>query len=555
MSAEIIRIPCSLEPAFETVEEMPPPCGETSNANDVRGRAIILPTMARTDFGNAERLVHRHGRDLRYAKTHGWLAWDARRWVRDDTGEVMRRAKDTVRAIYTEITSIDGKAERTELGEHAIHSESSARLHAMVLLAESEKGVATTADKLDLNPWLLNVENGTLDLKTGVLRPHDRADLITKLAPVAYDPTATCPRFERFLEEVQPDPERRAYLKRLAGYTATGVIREHVLPINYGAGRNGKGVFTNILLHVLGDYAITVPTELLMAKQHDDHPTGRADLHGCRLAVAAETEQNRALATSLVKQLTGGDAIAARRMHKDFFRFTPTHKLVLSTNHRPVVKETKDAIWDRVHLVPWEVRFAPEKQDLALGEKLQSEAPGILRWIVEGCLEWQRLGLAAPPAVVAATAQYRTDMDTLGDFVAESCVMESAGRVSRPTLRKAYETWADEIGLRYKLDPKAFADALRERGCVELSSMREAGRPKPVRGWQGIRLQTDQDVGTYTDAGSAAGERSDDVCPRADKGESPSTGSYVSTAVAGEDAPAPSSCSSQDTGAREEFDL
>ncbi len=575
MSTDIVLLN---SPEFEASEEIPsPPSDAQHRGGPTNGRAApLIATFPLTDLGNAERLVHRHGNDLRHTRSRGWLAWDGRRWATDETGEVMRRAKGTVRAMYPEAAMLPDKHERETLAGHAIDSEDVARLNAMVKLAETEPEIAITPAKLDTNPWLLNVLNGTLDLQTGKLSAHRREDLITKLAPVSYDPRATCPRFMQFLTEVQPCIALRAYLKRLSGYGATGVIREHVLPVFYGVGRNGKGVFTNTVQHVFGDYALTVPAELLMAKQNPDHPTGLSDLFGCRLAVAAETEQNRGLATALVKQLTGGDPIAARRMHKDFFRFLPTHKLLLSTNHRPVIKETKDAIWDRVHLIPWEVRFPPDKQDKELGEKLRAEASGILSWIVEGCLEWQRLGLAPPPRVVAATAQYREDMDQLGDFLTECCVLEAGARVARPTLRNAYELWARDIGLRFPLDPKGFAESLRERGCTELTSMREPGRPKPVRGWEGIRLRTDDDNPDENEKknGSKNGNRNDDVDTYAgvdaDPGNpskntryetsSPKTASthdYVSTPPA----PGPASEADEGVGAaegpaeREEFEL
>lgn len=481
MSAEIIPFSAVL-----AATEEPPVSAARIAAED-----LAVPGEHRTDLGNAKRLVRRHGVDMRFTRAHGWLVWDGTRWAPDTTGQVVRFAKDTVQAIYVEASAASSAEARTAIAKHATNSEAARRIMAMLSLAETELPIAAEASWFDRDPWLLNVRNGTIDLRTGEIRPHAREDLLTKCAPVEYDAAACCDRFVRFLEEVQPDADQRAYLQRLAGYACTGVIREHVLPVFYGSGRNGKGVFTNALLRVLGEYGLAMPSELLMAKKNDEHPTGKADLCGVRFAVGSETEENRALATAFVKQATGGDPIRARKMHKDHFTFEPTHKLVLATNHRPVIKETKNAIWDRVHLVPWDVCVPPERQDLALGEKLRGEAAGILRWMVEGCLAWQRDGLSPPPSVVAATKAYRRDMDHVGDFLEERCVTEAAARVTRTDLRMAYETWADAVGQRQKLDSKSFAEALRERGFLD-RGMRDIGG-RSVRGWVGLRLRTAQD--------------------------------------------------------------
>jgi len=245
-----------------------------------RHEAARAPRFHLTDYGNAERLVAAHGQDLRYCGALGWLAWDGTRWARDETREAIRRAKRTIRALYAEAAKL-ADDRRKALVEHALRSEKHARLQAMVASAESEPGIAARFADFDAAPWLLNVRNGTLDLRTGQLRAHRREDLLTKLAPVAYDPDATCPRWDAFLARVQPDPEVRAFLDRLAGYALTGVIREHVLPIHYGSGRNGKGTWTDTLLAVLGDYAKQIPTELLMVRQGEAHPTERATLLGC----------------------------------------------------------------------------------------------------------------------------------------------------------------------------------------------------------------------------------------------------------------------------------
>lgn len=423
--------------------------------------------FALTDFGNAERLVKRHGIDLHHSKALGWLQWDGRRWAQDDLDQVVRYAKQTVRAIYGEAQQAPEAELRKALADHAKRSESEGKLRAMVSLAASEAFIPVRVSDLDADQWRLNCENGTIDLHTAELRPHRREDLQSKLAPVSYDPAATCPRWLQFLEETQPDPEVRSFLQRFIGYSLTGVIAEHVFIVNYGSGRNGKGVFTNALLEALGDYARAMPTELLMAKQGDAHPTERSELLGVRMAVASETEEGKALNVALVKQLTGGDCISARRMHKDFFTFMPTHKLMLSTNHKPRIKETKDAIWDRVRLVPWGVKFpdGDPRQDPGLKYKLRAELPGILRWAVEGCLAWQRTGLAAPASVRAATDEYRADEDPIGSFVDEVCVTGAGASCTVRELREAYEKWCEEQGDKYPLSPRVFNERLESRDC------------------------------------------------------------------------------------------
>jgi len=440
------------------------------------------PRFHLTDYGNAERLVAAHGQDLRYCGAIGWLVWDGTRWARNETYEVMRRAKLTIRALYAHAARLEDDR-RTALIEHAIRSEKHARLRDMVASTESEPGIAVRLADFDADPWRFNVCNGTIDLSTGHLHAHRREDLLTKRAPVVYDPDASCPLWDAFLLRVQPDPEVRALLDRLAGYALTGVIREHVLPIHYGSGRNGKGTWTDTLLYVMGDYAKQIPTELLMVRQGEAHPTERATLLGCRFAAAVETEQGRSLNVSLVKQLTGGDRISARFMRQDFFDFDPTHKLSLSTNHKPIIRETKDAIWERVMLVPWTVKIPEEERDLSMKEKLRAEAPGILARLVRGCLAWQRTGLASPAVVQAATRAFRGEMDRVQDFLDERCCMvEVSAREGATKLFKCYQSWCESNGMR-EMSQKEFSEQLVEKG---FSSKKSHG----VVTYLGIRLLT-----------------------------------------------------------------
>ena len=442
-----------------------------------------------TDLGNARRLVEAHGADLHYTEAHGWLVWDDRRWARDDTGEVMRRAKATALALYREAIAISDPEQRKPMLAHARQSQNVARLNAMITLARSESEIVLTARQLDADPWLLTVANGTLDLRTGDLRPQRREDLITKLAPVAYDPEAQCPTFGGFLGRVQPNPEMCTFLQRIGGYALTGDTREQVLFIFSGQGANGKSTYLETIRKVMGDYALATRPETFLAKRGDAIPNDVAALHGARFVFAVEPEAGRRLAEGLVKQLTGSDTVVARFFYKEFFTFHPIFKLVISANRKPAVRGTNHAIWRRIRLIPFGVTIPDAEQDKTLPAKLEAELPGILRWLVEGCLAWQREGLTPPAAVLDATERYREEMDRLADFLAERCVFDPNARVGRTDL---YETYLASCQHREKpLSRAEFAEALEERGVTD-------GRTGNQRRWKGLRLRTPGEDRTST---------------------------------------------------------
>lgn len=426
-------------------------------------------SYACSDTGNAERFVDQHGTEVRFCRAFGkWFVWQGERWGEDLTDEVLRRTKTTVRSIVKEAELEEG-ARRSELLRWAAKSEESGRRSAIIQLVRGEEGIGVTPERFDSDPWLLNVANGTVDLRTGKLRPHRKEDLCTKLAPTVYDESATCPTFDAFLEQILPDADVRSFMQRFFGYSLTGVIREHVLPICWGSGGNGKGTLFEAVHAVLGDYARTVQAELLMARRGEAHPTDRAQLMGLRLAFASETEEGRALAETTVKALTGGDRITARFMRQDNFEFSPTHKLALMTNAKPIIKGTDNGIWRRVRLVPFTVVVPPEKADTALPDKLRAEASGILRWLVEGCLAWQRDGLGTAGAIAAATDDYRDELDVLGQFLEERCLLHAEHRAASTDLFKAYQKWAEALG-HYQMSQQAFGRRLSDRGIQRIKT-------------------------------------------------------------------------------------
>ena len=323
-----------------------------------------------TDLGNAERLVQLYGDRIRHVREWGtWIVWDGRRWAKDRTGEVERLAHTTVREMHKEAIDLKDRAQSEGLSKHAYQSEREARIKSMVSVARVLAGVPLVPEELDADHWLFNVENGTIDLRTGTLLPHRQGDLITKIAPVEYDPSATAERFERFLLEIMDErADLVSFLKRCVGYSMTGSTTEHVLLFLHGVGANGKTTLLNVFLRLLGDYGQQSEPDLLLRKRSDAHPTGVARLHGARLVATSEIDAGRHMAEALVKSLTGGDRITARFMKTNFFEFEPTHTLWLAANHKPVIRGTDTAIWRRIKLIPFDVSIPVKDQDPDLGQ-------------------------------------------------------------------------------------------------------------------------------------------------------------------------------------------
>lgn len=421
-----------------------------------------------TDLGNARRLIKQHGEDLRYCASLGWLVWDCKRWVSDDTGEAERRAKASATSLFTDAEAAaragDGAA-ADHLASWAVKSCSAHKIRDALRLAQSESEVVVRAADLDRDPNLFNAANGTVELRTGKLRDHDREDLLTKLSPVAFDPVATCPRFERFLGEIfAANEELIGFMRRLAGYALTGATTEQVLAFFHGLGANGKSVLMRVLQHVLGDYAMIADFSTFLVSSNDGGPRNDiARLRGARMVSAIEADAGRRLSESMIKQLTGTDAIAARLLYRESFEFVPTFKIILVANHRPVIKGTDHAMWRRLRLVPFDVTFAEDKRDPHLVERLLEESPGVLAWCVRGCLEWQARGLGVPEAVRAATERYRNEQDVLGAFLADECTVSPHARVTASALFGRYSEWCRSNG-EEPISQRALAFALTERG-------------------------------------------------------------------------------------------
>lgn len=442
-----------------------------------------LAKLHRTDMGNAERLARRFGEQLRYVTEWGWLSFDGGKWEQADAG-ANQAAHKTVRAIYRETATLTDADRRQDLAKWAAASENNARINALLLRAQYMPAIYAQTEDFDGADMLLNLPNGTLDLQTNELRPHDPADMLTKTAGAIYDPDATCPRWETFLDEIMAgNDDIIRFVQRAVGYSLTGSTEEQCLFFLYGTGANGKTTFAEVLMALLGDYSVKTRTETLLARQYDNGPNNDvAALTGARLVVAAEIPEGRRLNENLVKDLTGGDQITARFLRKEFFSFTPVFKLWMYGNHKPTIRGTDEGMWRRLRLIPFEVEILDENQDKHLKHKLFAELPGILNWALEGLRGWQEHGLKPPQEVESATSGYRAEMDTLQVFIDDCCFVNSAVSAKFSDLYDAYERWGGD-----SISRRAFGQQLTERGY---SSDRGTGNVAIRRG---IALLTDPD--------------------------------------------------------------
>jgi putative DNA primase/helicase len=447
-----------------------------------------MSTERFTDLGNARRLVAKYGDMIRHDSARGFMVYDDSRWLRDSTGEVERAAKATVLEMYEEAAACPDEAQRKALAQWAVRCESEARLRAMIALVRSEWEIAASADIWDRDPYLLNVENGTVDVGShGMLCPHNPDQHITKIAgtwaPDQYRPAPSCLNWLTFLDQIMNGRSSVVdFLQRAVGYSLTGSVTEQCLFFLHGLGANGKSTFLRILLYLLADYARQAEPDLLIARRGEVHPTNVASLAGTRLVVCSEVEAGRRMAESMIKQLTGGDIITARFMRGDFFQFEPTFKVWLAANHKPEIRGTDNAIWRRIRLIPFDVTIPKEQQDPELVSKLREELPGIMAWAIEGARQWQAHGLGIPAVVRAATQSYREEQDVLAAFLTECCTTGDGMKAPAKTLYASFRQWSQDNGEPVKTQ-KEFGMRLAERGF----DRRRSGAGGTIE-WHGLSL-------------------------------------------------------------------
>jgi len=421
-----------------------------------------------TELGNAERIIHFHKDEIKHSPERGWLLWDGARWAEDSGNQIEVIAAKTLRGLFLEARNASDKDLKNDILKWAKRCESrNIRLNS---IADVKPHVNVQNDELDINPYLLNVKNGVIDLETGKLLKHNPDHLMTKLAPVKYEADASAPRWEKFLQEIfitedgKTDYDVIRFMQKAIGYSLSGSISEEVIFFLTGSGGNGKSKFLEAVKDILGDYARQTNANTFIQKHNESGINNDiARLDKARFVSAVESEQGQQLAESLVKQLTGGDEIAARFLRKEYFEFRPEFKIFFSTNHKPIIRGTDDGIWRRIRLIPFNARFEGSKRDINLSDKLAKESPGILNWALEGFRLWKVEGLAPPASIDQATKSYREDMDLIKPFLDERCIIDVKAREEAINLHRGYTSYCHSVG-EIELSNRNFYRLLESRG-------------------------------------------------------------------------------------------
>jgi putative DNA primase/helicase len=394
--------------------------------------------------------AERHAEQLRYVDAWGqWLIWNGTVWRVDDTLRVFSLARLLVRQVAASCNKRRVAAKITDAGTVA----------AIVRLARADRRLAATVAQWDCDPTLLNTPAGVVELRTGAVRAHQTADYMTKIAAVA--PGGQCPTWLAFLDRITcGDTALQGFLQRALGYCLTGSVGEHALFFGHGTGGNGKSTFIDTVGDVMGDYHTVAAMETFTYSATDRHPCDLAMLRGARLVTAQETEKGRRWAEGKIKALTGGDPITARFMRQDFFTYMPQFKPFIIGNHRPGLRSVDEAIRRRLHLIPFTAAIPKAEQDKHLPRKLKREWPGILQWMVDGCLAWQREGLAPPPAVKAATDEY---LSVIQQWIDECCTLDRSKASHTSALFASFKAWAELRG-EFVPTQRSFIGTLGDRG-------------------------------------------------------------------------------------------
>ena len=443
--------------------------------------AAELALLDETDVGNAQRLVRRFGDQLLCTPGLGFLVYDGTRWRRDDNLRRMGYGEQTAAHIASEARHLERETDRAGRVRFSKNSQSKSALDRMFDVARSR--LMKEDSLLDADPYLLNAENGTVDLRTGRLRPNDASDLQTKLLSVRYDPKAGCPLFLTFLEKaLRGDAGLLAFVQKAVGYSLTGSTSEQVFFFLHGPGSTGKSTFINLIRDLLGDYGTHTPSETLLSKQYDSGiPADLARLQGIRMVTAVEVNWNRQIDEAKLKAMTGGDPITARFLRQNFFTFVPEFKLWMAANDLPGVRGTAEAFWRRVRVVPFTVQVSKENGDGDLPTKLRAELPGILAWAVQGCLAWRCEGLTPPEAVQQATEGWVRKADHLVKFAADEFIRDTSCFISAHDCYERYKAWCAKHG-------ETPSDTRRLKQGLEGLDYTHA-RMRSGSVWQGVKLR------------------------------------------------------------------
>jgi len=498
-------------------------------AQDAVVTDLELAQLPLNDYGNSLRLLHRHGKDLLAVSRVGWHVWDGKRYARElGEANAMKKCHEVAVAMAAERAALKATApqklkDNASEDEQKKHGEQQ-RLHdgkldrfsrfmtstgnitrIKAMLASAEPYLVRAPNVIDADPWLFNCANGTLDLQRALdqgleddeadprLRPHDRRDLLTKLAPIDFDRAAPAPNFTAFLERIQPDPSVRTFLQTWFGYCISGDVSEQKMVIMHGLGSNGKSTLINAIVNVMGDYSATLDISSFLAsreKRGGEATPDLARLPGTRLVVASEPDAGARLNESSVKVITGGERMAVRQLFQEQFEFEPSFKVVISCNHRPTIRGQDHGIWRRILVVPFNVTMTNDQKDPHLNRKLAAEGPGILSWLLDGLTLYRERGLVVPDAIADAIEDYRNESDPIGQFL-KSCTIPTphvgpqAERVRAAELYDRYVAWSKE-NAQEAISTTAFGKRMIDRGFKR----HKVG----ISYYMGLRLMTEEEM-------------------------------------------------------------
>jgi putative DNA primase/helicase len=449
-----------------------------------------------TDYGNAERFVAMHGKNVRYCPAKKkWYYWCGTHWELDEDGAAQRLMKRTVRSLYKVASDCPDRNKGKDYAAWAYKSEAAPRINAALFLAQSELGIPVSVDQFDSDPWLFNCQNGILDLQTGKLGKHDRKQMMTRISKAKYDPDADLTVWLQYLDSATfSDTGLQQYLQRVVGYSATAFTTEKCFFFFYGPPDSSKSTFLKVIANMFGSYAANVASSTWLVQNNVGGNRGDiVRLTGVRLVTSSELKKGAKLDEELMKSVTGScDTLTYAAKYENEVEIMPHFSLFWAANDPPVIRDEDAAMWRRVRRVPFSHTIPLERQNPKLVEQMARPAmlSAILKWTLTGCLEWKRLGnLGTCDAVAESSASYKNEMDRYADFEANYLEFFGSYRVPSAELREQYETWCSDRGIRRPLTVQEFSKKLLEKGCETHKG--DHGR----RFWLGVRLNTSGGVG------------------------------------------------------------